>query len=278
MAYGYEIIVFLISAMGIGIVGNIAGIGGGVFMMIIFLFIFRISPVIAGGLSLITIVASTVAGSAINREQGSIDGGLLYAVAIPAGTGAVIGSVASNFVTLRSFSIFFGIAVFFIGLFSYLSLRSEISRNKGSAYMKETFRDFRMKTKGGVKRDQRKGAVPVSFIAGLLSGMFGLGIGAVVGTFLTAIRHIHPKVAFSTVVAAMIATSLVGAAVHFMKFGIGISNYLLVIPLVTGSAAGGVIGAIISKNMSFSRLRTFQGYIVMFFGLLSITISILKIV
>ena len=70
-----EAVLLLVSALAIGIIGNIAGIGGGVFLMLIFLFWLRIDPVTAGGLSLLTIIASTSAGSAVNSEKGSIDPG-----------------------------------------------------------------------------------------------------------------------------------------------------------------------------------------------------------
>ncbi len=275
-----EAAVLLVSALAIGIIGNIAGIGGGVFLMIIFLFWLRIDPVTAGGLSLLTIIASTSAGSAVNREKGSIDPRLLRKIGIPALIGVVAGSILSFFIVLATFKLFFGIAVVCIGLFSYISMRMEISRNGWKDYLKKSFSEFRKS--GGNTADENISADyglfrPVSMVAGLISGLFGVGIGAIVGTFLTSIKHIHPKVAFSTVLVTMVLTSAVGASVHFLKAGFGITSLVLLLPLLLGAATGGFLGATISAEMSFRKLRSYQSYIVMFFGALSITLSVVTI-
>ena len=269
MDFVYVIIIFLISSIAIGIIGNIAGIGGGVFLMIIFLYIFNINPVISGGLSLITIVASTLAGSNMNMKQGAIDHSLFYVVAIAAGVGAILGAIICYFVAINVFHLFFGIIVFCIGLFSFLATKSEIKKNKGAAYLKQSFKEYVANNKPS-NYSKNNSIFGVSFIAGILSGLFGLGIGAVVGTYLTAIKHIHPKIAFSTIVAVMVLTSTLGAVVHFMKYGMQYQYFLLAMPLVIGAALGGFTGAKLSSNMNFSKLRSFQSYVVMFFGTLSI--------
>jgi|GEM_PF-1059443 len=269
MDFVYVIIIFLISSIAIGIIGNIAGIGGGVFLMIIFLYIFNINPVISGGLSLITIVASTLAGSNMNMKQGAIDRSLFYVVAIAAGVGAILGAIICYFVAINVFHLFFGIIVFCIGLFSFLATKSEIKKNKGAAYLKQSFKEYVANNKP-LNYSKNNSIFGVSFIAGILSGLFGLGIGAVVGTYLTAIKHIHPKIAFSTIVAVMVLTSTLGAVVHFMKYGMQYQYFLLAMPLVIGAALGGFTGAKLSSNMNFSKLRSFQSYVVMFFGALSI--------
>ena len=275
-----EAVLLLVSALAIGIIGNIAGIGGGVFLMLIFLFWLRIDPVTAGGLSLLTIIASTSAGSAVNSEKGSIDPSLFRKIGIPAVIGAVIGSVLSFFIVLAIFKLFFGVAVVCIGFFSFISMRTEISRNARKDYLKKSFAEYRKSM--GDKQDESSGVDysffrPVSLIAGFISGLFGVGIGAVVGTFLASIKHIHPKVAFSTVLVTMVLTSAVGASVHFLKAGFGITNLILLVPLLVGAAIGGFLGATISAEMSFRKLRSYQSYIVMFFGALSITLSVASI-
>ncbi|MEM3296493.1 MAG: hypothetical protein QW644_02895, partial [Candidatus Micrarchaeaceae archaeon] len=92
----------------------------------------------------------------------------------------------------------------------------------------------------------------------------------------TSVKHVHPKVAFSSVVAAMIITSLIGAAVHFAKPGTDYFNALILsLPLIAGGALGGFSGAALSERMSFARLRLFQGYIVMLFGILAVLMGLL---
>lgn len=273
MAFIIEALLLFISAISIGIVGNMVGIGGGVLLMIIFLFLLRIDPVLAGGLSLLTVIASALSGSISNREQGSIDGRLFLDIALTAGVGAVLGSMISYFILFSAFKLYFGITVLSLGFFSFISTRLELRSNRGQRYLNLTFAEAHA---GGTRafRSHRSLAL-VSLVAGIISGLFGVGIGAVVGTFLTSIKHVHPKVAFSSVVAAMVITSGAGAIAHFFKLGIPPSDLLIIIPLLLGAALGGLTGAHISSHMSFARLRSSQSYVVMLFGALSIIVSLL---
>jgi uncharacterized membrane protein YfcA len=277
MVFLLELLLLFFSALAIGILGNVAGIGGGVLLMLIFIFLLGIDPVVAGGLSLLTIISSTAFGSLINREQGSIDKRLFLDIAVLSGAGAVIGSVLSYYIIVSSFKLFFGITVLGLGLFSFISARIEIRVNRDKDYLKRTFAESH---ESGLDRFRsHRSLALVSFIAGIISGTFGVGIGAVVGTFLTSIKHIHPKVAFSTLLASMIITSTVGAAVHFSEPGLAVNMMLLMmllVPLLTGAALGGFTGAQLSNRMSFSSLRSSQSYIVMFFGALSIAMSLLR--
>ncbi|MDG6928210.1 MAG: sulfite exporter TauE/SafE family protein [Nitrososphaerota archaeon] len=267
------LILLFMTALAIGIVGNIAGIGGGVLLMLIFLFIMGLNPVLAGGLSLITIISSTLAGSMLNREQGAIDRRLFFNISAMAGTGAVLGSVASYFIVLSAFKLYFGFTVLGLGLFSFISTRYELKRNYASKHLNETFAES---GKGSMPIfKSHRSLAAVSFVAGIISGMFGVGIGAVVGTFLASIKHVHPKVAFSTIVASMIITSSIGAVTHLSRPGIPFSGMLILVPLVGGAATGGLAGASISNRMSFASLRSSQSYIIMFFGALSIVVSLL---
>ncbi|MDG7045162.1 MAG: sulfite exporter TauE/SafE family protein [Nitrososphaerota archaeon] len=277
MVFLLELLLLFFAALAIGILGNVAGIGGGVLLMLIFIFLLGIDPVVAGGLSLLTIISSTAFGSLINRGQGSIDKRLFLDIAVLSGTGAVIGSVLSYYIIVSSFKLFFGITVLGLGLFSFISARIEIRVNRDKDYLKRTFAESH---ESGLDRFRsHRSLALVSFIAGIISGTFGVGIGAVVGTFLTSIKHIHPKVAFSTLLASMIITSTVGAAVHFSEPGLAVNMMLLMmllVPLLTGAALGGFTGAQLSNRMSFSSLRSSQSYIVMFFGALSIAMSLLR--
>ncbi len=274
MVFLLELVLLFFSALAIGILGNIAGIGGGVLLMVIFIFLLGINPVAAGGLSLFTIISSTAFGSLINRGQGSINKRLFLNIAVLSGAGAVIGSVLSFYIIVSSFKLFFGITVLGLGLFSFISTRIEIRANRDKDYLKKTFAESH---ESGLDRFRsHKSLATVSFIAGIISGAFGVGIGAVVGTFLTSIKHIHPKVAFSTLLAAMMITSTVGVVVHFSEPGLTV-NMTWLVPLLIGAALGGFTGAQLSNRMSFSSLRSSQSYVVMFFGVLSIAMSLFRL-
>ncbi|MGC8538181.1 MAG: TSUP family transporter [Candidatus Micrarchaeia archaeon] len=274
MEFIFEIAIFFATALAIGVVGNIAGIGGGVLLMVVLLFVFKMNPVLAGGFSLLTIIASTMAGSMFNIKAKAIGKRLFYVIAAAAGAGAVIGSIISYFVAVGTFDLAFGFTSMSLGIFSLAATKAETRKGKGGAYLKESFNDYKLGKDASASPGAGYGTGAVALTAGLLAGLFGIGIGAVTGTFLTAIRRLNPKTAFSTVVAAMIITSAIGATVHFLKPGLELSSTIFAVPLIIGGALGGIIGAYASTRMSFVALRSFQGYIILLLGIIAIASSL----
>ncbi|MHB1664316.1 MAG: sulfite exporter TauE/SafE family protein [bacterium] len=116
-----------------------------------------------------------------------------------------------------------------------------------------------------------------SLIAGFISGFIGIGIGGITGTFLTAVEQIPPRIAFSTVILAMILTSIVGGFIHlsYMKFS---SDAIIIylIPLMIGAVIGSQLGVHISKLLKSRTLRLYQGWIIITLGFLMFAISYIK--
>jgi uncharacterized membrane protein YfcA len=116
-----------------------------------------------------------------------------------------------------------------------------------------------------------------SLIAGFISGFIGIGIGGITGTFLTAVEQIPPRIAFSTVILAMILTSVVGGFIHlsYMRFS---SDAIIIylIPLMIGAVIGSQLGVHISKLLKSRTLRLYQGWIIITLGFLMFAISYIK--
>lgn len=267
-----EYLVLLSLAAGVGILTNVIGIGGGVILMLVFLFVLKINVVVAGGLSLLSILAGTAIGSVISRKQGAIDTRIFFTLVVFSGLGSVAGSLASYYISLASFGILLGCVTFTTGTVSFLYTRIEARRNAGKAYLDES---FIQKDEAEVVTVHRPALMDaISVMAGVVSGLFGIGIGGIAGTYLTAGEHLHPKLAFSTIVAAMIVITSIGAVMHFLKPGTSLSDISLAIPLVAGEVIGAVTGSYISNRMKFVRLRALQGYIIIFLSLLMIAASV----
>lgn len=116
-----------------------------------------------------------------------------------------------------------------------------------------------------------------SLIAGFVSGFIGIGIGGITGTFLTAVEQIPPRIAFSTVILAMILTSVVGGFIHlsYMRFSYN-AIIIYLIPLMIGAIIGSQLGVHISKLLNSRTLRLYQGWIIITLGFLMFAISYIK--
>ena len=116
-----------------------------------------------------------------------------------------------------------------------------------------------------------------SLTAGFVSGFIGIGIGGITGTFLTAVEQIPPRIAFSTIILAMILTSVVGGFIHlsYMRFSYN-AIIIYLIPLMIGAIIGSQLGVHISKLLNSRTLRLYQGWIIITLGLLMFAISYIK--
>ncbi|MEM0202053.1 MAG: sulfite exporter TauE/SafE family protein [Candidatus Micrarchaeaceae archaeon] len=271
----YEAVTLFATALIIGVIGNLVGIGGGVLLMIILLFVFKISPVIASGLSLATILVSAMVGSVSNMKQKAINKGLFYTIAVFAGIGIFLGSVFAYFISTKPFELLFGFVSIGIGLFSLLATRRDRRRLTN---MDMSFSAFSASEKEYIKNStgNRKGINAISVIAGFVAGFFGIGIGGIVGTFLTAIKKMNPKVAFSTVLAAMIITSVLGSALHLLSIKAGSDMLEFLAALALGAAAGAYAGSYASSRIKSARLRFLQGYIIISIGIAALVLALLE--
>ena len=276
MLISLELVLLFITALVVGIIGNIAGIGGGVLIMAIFLFLFRINPVLAGGFSLITIITSAAVGSLSNLRQNAISRNFFYSIVLFAGIGAVLGSVVTYFVEVKSFEAIFSVISISIGIFSVVATRIDVRSNK-DVMLEKSFSMLDRNEQKELKniRVNRFESAFVYLIAGLVAGFMGIGIGGIAGTYLTAIRKANPKIAFSSVLAAMIVTSVLGSIVHFAEVPFE-GVYLPIIgSLVLGAALGAFLGSSLSARIKSNRLRQMQGYIIISLGFISLVLTIL---
>jgi len=276
MLISLELVLLFITALAVGIIGNIAGIGGGVLIMAIFLFLFRINPVLAGGFSLVTIITSAAVGSLSNLRQNAISRNFFYSIVLFAGIGAVLGSAVTYFVEVKSFEAIFSVISISIGIFSVVATRIDIRSNK-DVMLEKSFSMLDRNEQRELKsiRVNRLESALVYLIAGLVAGFMGIGIGGIAGTYLTAIRKANPKIAFSSVLAAMIVTSVLGSIVHFAGIPFEYTYLPIIGSLVLGAALGAFLGSYLSARIKSKRLRQMQGYIIMSLGFISLVLTIL---
>ncbi len=244
----------------VGVIGNISGVGGGVMIVLLLVYGFSFDPLDAAGLSLLTLVFSTLVGFIQDIRRKLVNKGLLYIIAPIGVITAVIGSVITDYVSANTFKGAFSVILISLGLFSVYS------SNKQRRYSLPK-RDIHTAI------NSRTGIV--SLLAGTVSGFIGIGIGGMMGTYLTAIKRIDARTAIATVIAATLPITIAGAGFHFYLSG-GI-NLEFAPPLVLGAVLGGLVGASIIVKAPHLSLRFLQGYLVLTFGFLSALLYLLTV-
>ncbi len=92
----------------------------------------------------------------------------------------------------------------------------------------------------------------IGVMAGVLSGLFGVGGGIVLVPLITLLLHVRQKDAHATSLVAVCLTSLVGSASYAIT---GNVYWLAVVMLAVGGIVGARIGAATVRRISDRRLR-----------------------
>jgi uncharacterized protein len=243
----------------VSILGNMTGLGGGVPLVIFFLYYARFNPVESGGLSLLAILLSTVSGSFSNLMKKVVNIKLLLLIAVPGCLGAVMGSIAVDLVPDVQFKGAFSLVTIMLGV---VSLTTAVRQSR-----------FGTRSGGRPERDDvrdRSLTRLMSFVAGVVAGFIGLGLGGIMGTFLTTHQGLRARTGFSTVLAATIPVAVVGDLVHFSSFPVSASTLEYLVPMVLGSFAGAALGSYILRRSGSVRSRLLQGSVMISFGALNL--------
>ena len=258
---------FLVLLVGLlaGIAGALLGVGGGFLMVPALILIFGAEPERAVGTSLAVIIFTSVSSTIAYSRQRNIrykTGLLLEAGVIP---GGILGSYLTLSIRGNLLGGLFGLFVIAVSALMLFSGKDS-KRAKGGSPVNRT---------SGSLSTQRSMALGIGLglIAGLTSGLFGIGGGLLVVPIMTLILAIPIHIAAATSLFMMVATSSVNTVVHA---SIGNILFEFVPFLAAGVVGGAQIGAWGAKRVTAGTLRRSFGILMLFVGL-RLSLSLLSL-
>lgn len=111
-------------------------------------------------------------------------------------------------------------------------------------------------------------AILTGAITGVVSGMMGIGGGAIMVVLAISLLHISQHAAQAAALAAIVPTALIGAAKHHRN---GFINYRTGLYLAIGGMIGGLGGSYLANLLSETVL---QKMFSLFFGIISIQLFV----
>jgi len=216
----------------IGTLAAMFGLGGG-FLIVPTLNLLGVEMHKAVGTSSAAVVFTSLSSAVAYHRQRRIHykAGLLLALtAVP---GAYIGAWATSYISSAQLKVIFGIVLLLVAVKIYWKKSAEPQ----DVRLEEVELNYKLVPIGG-------------FIAGIASGLLGIGGGAINVPFLTAIGlPIHYAVATSSFAIVFTATS--GALKHYAMGNVEVEWLLLLVP---GLIIGAQLGARIAKRTKASSL------------------------
>lgn len=241
---GSPLFYLLLAVIGLltGTYGTMVGLGGGIILLPVLLFLFPDAPPEAlTGISLSVVLINALSGTAAYARHGRIDyrSGALFAVATIPGT--IIGVWLLRFVEMGLFSTLFGALLLAVSVLIILRPRTE----PAGGITPQT-----AENKGGnpLSRARRALGTGLSFVVGFIAGLLGIGGGIIHVPMMIYVLRFPLRVATATSQFILIFTTLTGVLTH-LALGTSVSNWMIVVCLALGVIPGAQLGAHLSRRL-----------------------------
>lgn len=263
-------------SFGAGLVGALTGLGGGVVLVPLLTIVFGVDVRYAAGASLISVIATSSGAAAAFLREGfsNIRVGMFLEIATTAG--ALVGAHLAARVSTSTLSIVLGLVLLASTAFSLRA--SAVPRNESGPPDRLTARlrlGGEMPASDGPRRYHARRAplgFGLMFVAGGLSGLLGIGSGAVKVLAMDRAMALPFKVSAATSNFMIGVTAAASAGVYMSR---GYVDPGLSAPVMLGVLAGSTIGARILVGAPAKPLRVLFAIVIAVLGIEMIRTGVL---
>ncbi len=242
-----ELGVVIISAVA-GILGSMVGLGGGVFIVPILSVFFGIPLKTAIAASAVSVIVNSLGGSSVYLKHRMTNVRLGLFMELTTAVGAIVGGLIVVLVAPNILRVIFGVALLAMGVAMFKRQRQgePVTNGPDRLMLAQVFHD--PATDEHVRyipQYLRYGAAASSF-AGVISGMLGIGGGAVKVPIMNAIMRVPVKASAATSVFMVGITVSASAFIYYIHNIIDLS---VTAPAVIGVLLGSQAGAHVSRRL-----------------------------
>jgi uncharacterized protein len=242
-------------SIGAGFVGAISGLGGGVFIVPALVIVAHMPMRVAVGASLISVVATSAGASVAFVRDGWTNLKVAMALECATVTGAVTGAYLAGVVPVVVLELLFAAMMLQSAYFSLRKQGDDILSH-GDALAERLDMSGEIPDETGQLRHYEVVKVPqgglLMVVAGLMSGLLGIGSGALKVMAMDYIMHIPLKVSSATSNFMIGVTAGAGALVFLAR---GDVSTTLAAPVALGVTAGALSGSRILPKVRVESLR-----------------------
>ncbi|WP_316793512.1 sulfite exporter TauE/SafE family protein [Pedobacter frigoris] len=260
-------IIVLAGAFLAGLVGSLTGLGGGVIIIPLLTLGLGVDIHYAIGASIISVIATSSGSAAAYVKEGITNIRIGMFLEIATTVSAIIGAVVTVFIDPGYIAVIFGLILLFSAA---MMVRKKIDRsdNDTSGKLALFFKlNGTYPTEGGVKKyavHNVLGGFFMMFIAGIISGLLGIGSGALKVIAMDNIMRIPFKVSTTTSNFMMGVTAAASAIVYLHR---GQIDPGIAMPVTIGVLLGATIGSKILVKTKTDKLKVVFAVVVTFLAL-----------
>ena len=251
-----------------GLLGALTGLGGGVVLVPLLTLVFHVDIRYAIGASLISVIATSSGAAAAYVREGFSNIRIGMFLELATTVGAIFGAFLATRVPTHALAIIFGLVLLYSAWLSWQQTRHP----EASPHPKNPWSD-RLRMSGsypgasGSQCAYTADRIPAGFAtmfgAGTLSGLLGIGSGAVKVLAMDRIMRIPFKVSTTTSNFMIGVTAAASAGIYLQR---GYINPGLAFPVMLGVLGGSLLGARLLVKAQVSLLRTIFTFVILALG------------
>ena len=263
MSTSLILVLMALGSFATGVVGALTGLGGGIILVPMLVLIFHIHMRYAAGASLIAVIATSSGAAAAFLSEGYTNLRVGMFLQLTSIGGGIAGAFMLTLVPVPVLMTVFGLVLLYSG---YLSFRRKEEAEEGRPSDPLAVRlhmEGSYPAAGGWEPYKVFRVIP-SFllmgVAGIISGLLGIGAGAVNVLAMDQVMRLPYKVSTSTSNFMIGITAAASAGIYLHH---GYIDPVLAMPVMLGVFGGAVVGARLLMFLRAKPLRIFFSVVVL---------------
>jgi uncharacterized membrane protein YfcA len=244
-----------VSSLAAGFLGALTGLGGGVVLVPLLVLVFQVDLSYAIGASLVSVIATSSGAASAYVREGYTNTRIGMFLELATTTGAISGAFLAAYVGGSAISVIFGIVLLVSVYFSgkpHSDTPSGLPPDRIATWLRM---NGSYPTAGGLKHYNIR-RVPLGFalmyLAGVLSGLLGIGSGALKVLAMDQAMRVPFKVSTTTSNFMIGVTAAASAGVYLSR---GYIDPGLTMPVMLGVLIGSLLGAFLLPKLKTRVLR-----------------------
>jgi hypothetical protein len=251
-----------------GLLGALTGLGGGVVVVPVLALMFHVDLRYAIGASLISVIATSSGAAAAYVRDGLSNIRIGMFLEIATTLGALVGAYLTAIVSTKAIGIVFGVVLLYSAIASFRARHADAPPTQGNGLAARLRLVGAYPAEGGTLRSYVAQRVPagfgIMFLAGGLSGLLGIGSGAVKVLAMDQAMRLPFKVSTTTSNFMIGVTAAASAGIYISR---GYVLPSLAMPVMLGVLTGSLLGSRILVRARVSTLRKVFAAVIIVLGM-----------
>lgn len=248
-------LILLAGAFMAGLLGSLTGLGGGVVLIPLLTLVFHVDIRYAIGASLVASIANSSGAAAAYIKEGITNVRIGMFLEIATTTGAIIGALLAIYTPTSLVAVLFGVVLLFSAAMT-IRKKNEHGDNTSNSKLAEVLKLNSTYPANGEMVPYKVrgvgGGYALMTLAGIVSGLLGIGSGALKVLAMDNVMRIPFKVSTTTSNFMIGVTAAASAVVYLQR---GYIDPGIAMPVVLGVLAGAFGGSKLLMKMDVKKLR-----------------------